>query len=163
MVQYESMISNTHPHMHRHSPCVGFIKLWHFPAVHLPLSSPPLFSSSAPIQQHPDGGACLSYRCPPAGVRIGDLGVSPSPSSLPTLKEGTVIWHASHTLINNYGTHEGHTKTHMHTHTCRAHPNFMAASCVDLRGKIIILKRKYCLTPFSWHVPLYTVIICSVC
>lgn len=45
------------------------------------------------------------------------------------------------------------THTQAHAHTRGVHPNFMVASCVDLRGKIIILKRKYCPTPFGWHFP----------
>jgi len=142
--------------------------------------SPPLHSSSppsAPIQLRPDGRACLSYRPLPAVVRIWDLGVSPSLSSPHAKKTGGQWFGMLHTHTHTHThTHKQlqhtcqHTKTHKHwrtssgrtlTHIHAAHPDFIAASCVDVSGKIIILKRKYCLAPFRWLSPLFSVIRCS--
>lgn len=119
------------------------MKLWHFSA-----KPPP------PITICPDWGARLCYRWRPAGVLFGDLGVSLLPSALLALKErGTMIWHASHTLRNTYSTHEGNTKTEKrgHTHTLVAliQISWLHAEWT-LEDKMIILKRKYCLTVCSF-------------
>lgn len=132
-----------------------------------PPSPPPLHSSSpppAPIQLRPDGGACLSYRPLPAVVRIWDLGVSLSLSSPHTKKAGGQWFgmlhrhthltraHAYTFILKNNSCIHDSTQRHIHAagyhadtlaYIHGAHPDFMAASCVDVGGKIIIFKSEY--------------------
>lgn len=101
---------------------------------------------------------CLIALCQ---LRFG-LGIEGSllPSALPALKDrGTMIWHASLTLINNYSMHAQTLTYYTHMHTLKK---------LQVSSKmIIILKRLYFSTLFKLNFssvsPFWIVVRCSLC
>ncbi len=109
---------------HGHCPCVGLIKLWHFPAVHLPLSSSLLLSTHLLLCSYSAlswWGSLFVLSLPASWVADWGLGVCPSLSSPRTRGEGdndlACLTHTHKQLQHACGRTKTHKHRHMHTHS----------------------------------------------